>query len=282
MQMIQAADAYNMLAAMPSVKIEEKMNVLETAMGVLGDLVGQDMDFNMANKYVINTPEGHPFLFAVEQSDCLNRNCCPDCRAIDIDVVVLGQDQRLYNQATGAVDWSFNPLGNGIDLSYSQKFMSMHKEFQVTCCCFNRPIINVTDPSGQLIGRIRDPWACCDMNFTIEDPHGDEILKARGGCCQLGLICPCPCGPCREVHFDVDDAKSGTKVGKLKKIVPDCLKFIIADNVDNYEVEFGHVQNPHWKALLIALGLFIDFRYFNERSDKNESHDGSSDSGWSD
>merc|ERR1712048_933993 len=72
---------------------------------------------------------------------------------------------------------------------------------------------------------------------------------AKGGCCQLGLICPCPCGPCKEVTFDVTDYHSGNGIGRLTKIVPDCLKFLVADDVSNYKVEFGAVQNPQWKAM---------------------------------
>jgi len=276
MQMVQAAEAYKMLASLPSVKIVEKMNVLETAAGLLGDMLGQDIELEMANKYLIQTGDGHPFLFAVEQTDVCNRNCCPDCRAIDVDIVILGQDPRVLNAATGYVDWNFSPLGAGVDLRNSTKFLHLHKDFQCTCCCFNRPIIDVTNgTTGELLGRIRDPFACCDMTFAVEDPSGDQILSAKGGCCQLGLICPCPCGPCREVHFPVEDAKTGQEVGKLTKIVPDCLKFLMADDVDNYEVEFGAVQNPQYKALMIALGLFIDFRYFNARSENHNDDDGS-------
>lgn len=29
---------------------------------------------------------------------------------------------------------------------------------------------------------------------------------------------------------------------------------------DNYWITFGQVQNPRWKALLLALGIFMDFR----------------------
>jgi len=61
----------------------------------------------------------------------------------------------------------------------------------------------------------------------------------------------------------------------MKKVVPGFLKFMVADNISNYEIEFGRIMNPEWKAMLIALGLFLDFRYFNERSDKNDhSEDG--------
>jgi hypothetical protein len=268
--MLQPMDPFLLLNQMPKIKIMEKMNMMETATGLMAELMGVDMELEMANKYVIQTMEGHNLFFAVEQTDFCNRQCGGDCRGIDVDVVVLGQDPRVTQMAENQFDWSFNPLGK-VDLGASQKFMKLHKDCQCTCCCFNRPIIDVVnETSGQLIGKIKDPWACCDMTFELMDPQGEPLMTAKGGCCQLGLICPCPCGPCNEVNFSVNDAKTGQEVGHLKKIIPGCMSWIVADDVDNYEVDFGQVQHPEWKAMLIALSLFIDFRYFNTRSDKND------------
>lgn len=268
---LMQVDPFMMLSSLQQVKIEEKMNMMETAAGLLGELMGVDMELEMANKYVVQTMQGHNLFFAVDQTDFCNRQCGGDCRGIDVDVVVLGQDPKVTQAAENQFDWSFNPFGK-VDLSNSQKFFRMHKDCQCTCCCFNRPIIEVVSSvTDQTLGKIKDPWACCDMTFELMDANDEPTLTAKGGCCQLGLICPCPCGPCREVKFTVNDAKSGEEVASLKKIVPDCLKFIVADDVDNYEIEFGNIQNPEWKAMIIALSLFIDFRYFNVRSDKNDS-----------
>merc|ERR1712046_382378 len=107
------------------------------------------------------------------------------------------------------------------------------------------------------------------MSFTVLTPNEEEeevLLNANGACCQLGMCCPCPCGPCAKVYFPVSDAKSGVEVAMVTKVVPSCLKFLFAEDVDNFLVEFRDVQNPDWKALLIGLALFIDFRYFNEQS----------------
>lgn len=268
---MQHVDPFQLLAGLPSVKIEQKMNMLETATGLIGEMIGVNLEIEMANKYVVQTTQGHPLFFAVEQTDFLNRQCMGDCRAIDIDVVVLGQDPKLQADAAGQFDWSFNPFGK-VDLAGSQLFVHLHKDCQPTCCCFNRPVIQVTHGrSGQLIGTITDPFACCDMTFSVRDPSDNVVMSATGGCCQLGMICPCPMGPCSEVHFTVNDSKSGDRIGALTKQIPDFMKYIVADDVSNYEVDFGAVAHPEWKAMLVALGLFIDARYFNTRSDKNEN-----------
>lgn len=55
-------------------------------------------------------------------------------------------------------------------------------------------------------------------------------------------------------------------MGIFRKKVPSCCTFFLAPDVDNYKVEFGKVQHPEYRALLIAMAIFIDFRYFNENS----------------
>mmetsp|Transcript_28772 Transcript_28772/g.57489 ORF Transcript_28772/g.57489 Transcript_28772/m.57489 type:complete len:120 (-) Transcript_28772:72-431(-) len=119
------------------------------------------------------------------------------------------------------------------------------------------------------------------MKFDISDARDNPIMKIYGGCCQLGLFCPCPCGPCREVVFNATDTKRGNEVGRLTKIIPDPLKWMVADDVDNYEVDFQNIP-VDWKALVLAVALFIDFRYFNSRSDKNQDFLHGDSDGWSD
>merc|ERR1719323_1797717 len=97
----------------------------------------------------------------------------------------------------------------------------MKRDWTCTCCCFNRPVAVMTDATtGVKIGSITDPFACCDLTFDVRGPNDESTLKATGGCCQWGLCCPLPCGPCAEVNFPVSDAKSGREVGRLRKKVP--------------------------------------------------------------
>merc|ERR1719428_162583 len=105
-------DPYSILERLPAVEIVEKMNMMETASGLLGELMGIDMELEMANKYVIQTMQGHNLFFAAEQTDFCNRQCGGDCRGIDVDIVVLGQDPKVTQMTENQFDWSFNPLGN--------------------------------------------------------------------------------------------------------------------------------------------------------------------------
>lgn len=234
---IAMAQHLEALAAQPKVCVQEKMNLIEA----LSAIIGQEIE--MGNKYAIKTEGGEELFMAVEETNCILRQvkqCFPDCTPWKVDI--------MYTQG-GA----------------NQKVFEMERPFSCTCCCFNRPVVNMTDvTTGEKIGSIKDPFACCDLTFAVLGPDGSTALKANGGCCQWGLCCPLPCGPCAEVNFPVTDANSGDEVGKLQKKVPGCCKFFLAPDVDNFNVEFGEVQSPQFKALLIGLAIFMDFRYFNE------------------
>lgn len=125
--------------------------------------------------------------------------------------------------------------------------------------------VNMMDANtNEKLGSIRDPFACCDLTFSVRDSADQDVLHAKGGCCQWGLCCPLPCGPCSKVHFPIHDAKGDEAVGGIEKQVPSCLKFCLAPDVDNYKVDFKGMKDPTNKALVMGLAIFMDFRYFND------------------
>jgi len=234
------------LHAQSMIKIKEQVNIIEAITAIIGQ------EIEMGNKYKITAEdESQELFFAVEETDCMTRQfkqCCPDCAPWNLKI--------MYTQG-GA----------------NQEAFKLNREWTCTFCCFNRPVVDIVDvPSGQKLGSISDPFACCDLTFSVKEPSEktDTVITANGGCCQWGLCCPLPCGPCAEVNFDINDASSGQTVGNLKKKVPNCCKFLLAPDVDNFEVNFGGVQHPQYKALIMALAIFMDFRYFNENPNDDE------------
>eukprot|EP00933_Yihiella_yeosuensis_P052237 TRINITY_DN50264_c0_g1_i1.p1 TRINITY_DN50264_c0_g1~~TRINITY_DN50264_c0_g1_i1.p1 ORF type:complete len:286 (+),score=74.16 TRINITY_DN50264_c0_g1_i1:112-969(+) len=220
------------------IEVREKANWVEALTAIMGQEV------EMPNRYNVFADGGRDELFfAAEQTNCCNRNlkqCFPDCAPWDLHVLYTHRGNQM-------------------------KAFHVERPWTCTCCCFNRPIMTVTDAiSGEKLGSLKDPFACCNYTFAVRDPADEVVLNANGNCCQCGLCCPCPCGPCAEVNFPITDARSGEKVGYVQKKVPGCCKFFLASDVDNYYVDFGGVQDPKYKALLMALAIFIDFRYFNE------------------
>ena len=45
--------------------------------------------------------------------------------------------------------------------------------------------MTVVDASnGSVVGSMVDPFAYCDLTFTMRDPQENAVLEGRGGCCQ--------------------------------------------------------------------------------------------------
>jgi len=242
MGMVACMTGMQHIGQLPALQVKEKANMMQEITALLG------AEIEMANKYNILDGAGNQVFFAVETTDCCRRQlqngCCHDCAPYDVDVL-------------------YTPPGQ-----LQQKFVRMTRPWQFTCCCINRPVANVVDTSTGAevkIGSFKDPCTCCALKFQVRDATDNEVLVVDGGCCctQPGMLCPLPCGPCSKVEFDVKDAQSGNVVAKIEKQVPSCLSFLFAPDIDNYQLEFNQVQNPQWKAILLAFTIFMDFRYFN-------------------
>lgn len=228
------------LSGSSGVNIVEKVSLLEAASAAMGQ------EIEMANKYnVKDRSTGASLFYIVETTDCCTRqikSCLPDCVPWGVDIFWTGD---------GALD----------------KVMRLERAWTCTCLCFNRPTVYITDANtGSGLGYVTDPCNLCGSDLAAHDASGNKQFSANGGCCQLGAICPMPCGPCSKVEYDLQDA-DGQSIGTLTKKVPGCLKFLFAGDAQNYEVEFG--QSPVWedpmnKALMIGLAIFMDFRYFSE------------------
>jgi hypothetical protein len=216
-------------------EVQEKANMVEALTAALG------AEVEMANKYNVLDDSGKAIFFAKESTDCCTRqlkSCFGDCAPWELDMWYLpdGSDQPAFY---------------------------LKREWTCTCCCLNRPKITMTDAAGETLGSIQDPFACCNLTFTIRDESDESIATIEGGCCQWGLCCPLPCGPCATVEFDVKDSE-GNDIGHLEKKVPGCCKFCFASDVENYKVDWEGVEDPIVRALLMAATIFIDFRYFND------------------
>lgn len=232
--------AMECLAGLTTVEVREKANYYEQLSYAM------DVDIEMGNKYRVvagpNHPEGpnHQIFFGIERTDCCMKQMktsCRDCAPWDLDI--------LYTEGNNRPTTAFR----------------LRREWTFTCCCFNRPKVDVLSSSGQVIGSIVDPYSCCgNLTFQILGPQGQEVLTADGGCCQCGLCCPMSCGPCAQVQFPIK--RDGLDVGNVEKQL-NCCGWGSFDELENYKIDFGGVTNPQNKALLMALAIFIDFRYFS-------------------
>lgn len=234
------------------IKVIEKMSLIEAMSANMGQ------EIEMANHYKIENTQGEQIFFATEQTSCLMRQmkqCAPDCSPWDVDINYTkdGANAPAYK---------------------------IHRDWTFTCLCFNRPTAEMTDElnGGEVVATIEDPFVCCnDMTFTIKDKANEDLLYVKGGCCQMGLFCPLPCGPCAEVNFTIDDT-DGNEVAHITKKVPGCCKFLMAPDVDNYELDFDNLTQLDQRLSMMMLAIFIDYRYFNDSSrDEGEGGGGGSD-----
>ncbi|KAF4666224.1 COP9 signalosome complex subunit 4 [Perkinsus olseni] len=230
-------DGMQVVAGLKRVQVRELRQMLEAITG-----------FEQRNKYIVKDEAGRELFYAVEESNACERNCYPpDCAPWDLHIYVLG------------------PKGLQGDLIH---WLTVHRPCTCTCLCANRPVAYVTETStDQLLGTLHDPYACCDLTFKIKDAAGNDVITGVGGCCQWGMCFPLPCGPCHHIGLQLSDSMNNFEVGKIDKywMWGDCCPICFKEQ-DNYWITFGEVENPRWKALLLALGIFMDFRYFTQRN----------------
>lgn len=237
-------DPNKILNAVRHCSVTEKTSLVEA----MSAMAGAGSELEMPNKYKVLTEDGRQIFFIHETTDMCTRQmkacCCEDCGAWNVDMRVINAD--------GEAETAF----------------VLQRPWTCTCCCLNRPHISIADHEGREIASITDPCACCDITFTIKNEEQGNEMYVKGGCCQCGLCCPLPCGPCAEVDFSIED-QDGNNVGNITKKVPSCIKFLASPDVDNYELDLEGVEDPLMKAAIMAVSVFIDFRYFshNENSD---------------
>jgi hypothetical protein len=187
----------------------------------------------------------------IEKSSCWQRNFCkPDMRAFHM---IISLNHIVFNSKLQTYSQSWIP------------FLRFEREYTCTLLCFNRPVMRVIQIDGeqeQIIGFITYPWTCFDYVYDIREiPEGKPPFSVIGSCCQCGLYCVCPCGPCKEVKFQVFENSNKSIIGNISKVWPGCLKAMCSD-ADNYLIDFPIDLNPKLKSLIIATAIFMDYQHF--------------------
>mmetsp|Transcript_62754 Transcript_62754/g.149867 ORF Transcript_62754/g.149867 Transcript_62754/m.149867 type:complete len:302 (+) Transcript_62754:41-946(+) len=244
-QQVMGHPALALLANVPELEVRERVSWLQEVTTFLG------AEIEARNRYSVQDRLGNQFFYAIERTDCLRRQLQRTC---------------LHECASWEVDVLHTPAGQ-----YMQSFLTMRRPMQCVCCCLCRPTAEVFDDvTQQKLGSFRDPFRCCNYNFKLRDAFDTEVLEVHGGCCQPAVWCSLPCGPCSELSFDVLDVRTGAKVASIQKQVPSLWTWMFASDVDNYKIQFGMIQDPAWKALLLSFTIYMDFLFFNTPNLNNE------------
>ena len=158
------------------------------------------------------------------------------------------------------------------------RFLQLKRDYQCTCLCCNRPVVEVKYVYGgenKRLGYVRDEWTCGDYCLELyEEGNPMPLYRVNASCCQCGFHCHIPCGPCKQIIFDITNLQDHeARVGEVKKVWSGCAKELFS-NADDYSVLFPKAIPWKHKALFLACVLFVDYRYFEENNDRNQHRRG--------
>lgn len=247
----EEADGYQEMSkkldAANAVFIKQKFDFMEM-------LTGCDMN----NKYDVfrmenGKPVGAPLFRWTESSSCFQRNCMSaDCRQMDMKVTNL----------------------HHINQNLNQEVMSILRPCKMTIACFNRQEIQVQWVEGgerKFIGKIVDPWDCCNFSFRIQDEKAQEMYTVVASCCQLAFHCKqFPCEACQTVKFTIHEPGHDAEIGSMVKVGNGCCVNSLDLGYNNFKIEFPKGANWKQKALLINCAVFIDYMMFEDKSKKEK------------
>ena len=207
-----------------------------------------------ANRYHVfgQTSQGLKYLFKCqEKSDLCMRCFCPsNIREFNMDI---------------------NHILNTQNQILTKTFANAYKPFKCSFFCCNRPIINVSLGENPVpIGTIKHLFTLFDPEFEVYESNGNLKYFAHADCCQCGLLCANNiCGKFSSAVFNVYSAQNKTIVSTITKMSAQSYSEVVTD-ADSYKVTFPQDASPNDKMLLIALGLMIDYQYFETKAGDNE------------
>ena len=213
------------------------------------------------NRYYVfsQSPQaGMKLLFKCkEYSQFCMRNCCP-------------ANNREFNMAIKHIATAAN-----LNEDFSTPYIDVRKPCKCTCLCLERPemLVNFGNQAPGCLGKIKQPFTCCDPEFTTYDSTGIVKFTIHGDCCQCGLLCNNNfCGKLSDVTFNIHQGNSvnSSPCGSITKKVATAAELVTS--ADSYQINFPPSATPQDKMLLIVAGLMIDYQFFEESASQNDNN----------
>ena len=258
----QAAAVPSPIFGIQFVYVLDPMSELAMSTGVLirqqAQFLEQITGCESPNRYYVfsQSPQGGMKLLfkCKEYSSCCMRNCCT-ANSREFNMII----KHVANSA-------------GLDENFSTPFVDIKKPFKLTCFCLDRPemIINYGS-NGQRLGRIKQPFSCCDPIFYTFNSSGTHRYIIHADCCQCGLICANNfCGKLSEVLFNIYKPDNlNIPCGTIRK--KSATGSELVTSADSYQVNFPNDASPEDKMVLIAAGLMIDYQFFEESASNDNT-----------
>lgn len=220
------------------IQVKERFNLFEA-------IASTAEGTNMKSRYRIFSGEGEEIFFGVEKADLRSwplHTFFPDCAPWDVDIYLTENKDSVVP---------------------GESAFKLRRPWTFTCCCCNRPEVDVMDvETGLSLGSIRESFARGAISFAVQDPMEKTVMRIDGRACEWGLCCPLPFGPCAELDLQVRDVRANA-VGNVRKKMPLCCSALRKEHVEDYKVDFANVEAPEHKALLMALAILIDSKFFH-------------------
>ncbi|KAK5877811.1 hypothetical protein CesoFtcFv8_025285 [Champsocephalus esox] len=200
--------------------IKQKVELAEALIG-----------FESNNKYEIRNSMGQDVFHALEENDCLTRQCCGPMRSFTIHVV----DH------------------NG------QKVITITRPLNCTACCCPCCLqeLEVQSPPGNTVGYVRQQWHPFSPKFIVSDENNEPVLKIHGPFCGWSCL--------PDVDFEILTMDEVTQIGKISKQWTGLLREVFTDS-DNFGIQFPMDLDVKMKATMIGACFLIDFMFFESNN----------------
>jgi len=189
--------------------------------------------FETNNKYKIKNSMGQNVFYAVEDTDCLTRQCCGPMREFNMKIFDNANNEVMHLYRPYRCAWS--------------------------CCpCFLQEI-EISSPPGTVIGYVIQQWSICTPScspkFDICDEQKNPIMKIAGPACVVAC--------CADIEFKVLALDGLTEVGKVTKQWMGMVKEAFTD-ADTFGITFPMDLDVKAKATMLGAVMLIDFMYFEQ------------------
>ena len=186
------------------------------------------------------TSEGYKYLFKCkENTGCLARWLCPTAtRKLDMNFFHNSSNDKPKN------------------------IVNFLKPFKCPFFCLSRPEIFLElEESKEKIGRILQVFSCSENLYEIYDSKDQIKYIVKGKCCQCGLIFSNTIlGKIGEAFFIIIDPETKEEIGSISK--QNSVMSEAVNDGENFKINFPEKASANDKLLLMALGLMIDYQYF--------------------
>ena len=236
---------FDRLATRDGIFVKQKFDLMEALSGC-----DQNNTYNVFPLSKDGEKKGKKLFKAKEKSSFCAKQClAPDCKPFQIKINLQDDNEELDNEP----------------------FLFVDRPCKCTYACLNRPemlVSYVEDGKNEYVGKIKDPWTCCNVVNEIYDKDNNLKYIIEGSCMQIGMHCKGPLECCETIDFDIK-SPSGEVLSTLQKRSPGCAKAMFSE-ADNFACHFPANATKEDKALIMCAVMFLDFRYFEEKPNNNQ------------